>query len=104
MLLLACGRHDEPPAPQGPRKPRVDITVWLDRAPEGDRDAAVEISTQSPPKGREMLERSGLKLAILGVPAEGDAQAFLEKAVPEADAAGSVGTILVSTRCAADLA
>jgi len=104
MLCLGCSRHETPPAPQGPKKPRVDLTVWLDGEPQGDPQTTLAISTKAPPKGREMLERSQLKLAVLGVPADVDAQTFLEKAVPEAEAAGANATVVVSTKCAADLA
>ena len=33
---------------------------------------------------------------------EADLQAFVEKEVPEVEAAGSIGTLVVSTRCLAD--
>ena len=104
MLCLGCSRNEAPPAEQAPRRPRVDLTVWLDHEPNGDPQTTVAISTRTPPKEREALHRSGLRLAIIGVPANADAQTFLEQAVGEADGAGFDAIILVSTRCLADLA
>jgi len=103
MLCIGCAKHEAPPAPQGPKKPRVDIIVWLDREPEGDAETQVAVKTNAPPKEREMLERSGLHLAILGVPADVDPVTFLNKAIPEAEFAGSNATIALTTRCLADL-
>lgn len=102
MLCLGCSRHEAPPAREGPKKPLVDITVWIDRTPEGDPETTVAISTKTPPRAREMLQRSGFQMAIVGVPADADLQAFLEKEVPEVEAAGSIATLVVSTRCLAD--
>src|SRR5215475_8016340 len=103
MLCIGCSKHEAGPPPEPPTKPRVDIMVWLDRDPEGDPQTAVAVATKVPPKTREMLERSGLHLAILGVPADVDPVAFLNNAIPEAEVAGSNATIVVTTRCLADL-
>jgi hypothetical protein len=103
MLCLGCSRDAAPPAEQSPKRPRLDLTVWLDQEPQGDPQTAVAISTRTPPKERVALDRSGIRVAIIGVPAEGDAQKFLEPAVGEADGAGFSAIILVSTRCLADL-
>ena len=91
--ILAC---------QPQRKPRIDLTVWL------DPHAAVPVSgltvmTSAPPSTRQMFERSGIRLAIVGVPSEGELAPFLEKSILEAEAAGSNATILVSTRCLKEL-
>jgi len=77
--------------------------VWLDREPEGDADTSIAVKTSAPPETRQMLERSGLHLAILGVPADVDPVAFLNKAIPEAEFAGSNATIAVTLRCVTDL-
>ena len=108
LVGVGCTKHEPPapPAAPGPRKPRVDVTVWLDPRGEvpGATATSVTLATDAPPETRQMLERGGLHLAILGLPKGADAGAFLEKAVPEAEAAGSNATIVVSTGCLADLA
>jgi hypothetical protein len=104
MLCLGCSRNEAPPAPQGPKKPRVDITVWLDREPEGDSQAAFTISTKTPPRERQIVDKSGVRLAVVGVPTGVDPAAFLPQQVRDAEAAGANATILVSARCLADLA
>src|SRR5262245_21503939 len=104
MLCLSCSRQEAAPAPQGPRKPRVDLTVWLDHEPEGDPATAVAISTKSPPKERLMMDKTGVRVAVIGVPADADVMTFLPKQVQDAEKAGSNATLIVSTRCLADLA
>lgn len=83
----------------------MELTVYLDpldplaEAPS-DR---VSVSTSAPPAARQMFERNGVHIAVVGVPAEGDPAAFMEKAILDAEKAGSNATILVSTRCLKDL-
>jgi hypothetical protein len=97
--LVACSKHGS--SEEG-RKPRVQLTVWLDPRAEVPSDG-VSVTTSSPPSTRQMFERSGIHLAVVGVPAEGDPAPFLEKAILDAERAGSNATILVSTRCLKEL-
>src|SRR5438552_2471286 len=98
MVCIACAKQDTPPPAQGPKKPRLDITVWLDPHEAHEDATSVTVTTRAPPKARQMLEREGLHLAIIGVPAEVDPVAFLNQAIPDAEFAGSNATIVVSTR------
>jgi hypothetical protein len=96
--LVACEKPSSPPDEQGPRKPRVDITVWLDPRTAVSPDDVV-VTTASPPKALQMFERSGLRIAVVGVPPGGD----VAKAARDARDAGSNATVFVSTGCLKDL-
>lgn len=87
---LACAGCSKKPPPeeQGPRKPRVDIVVTPPAAP---------------PASPQMLEQEGMRIALLGVPREGDLDALMKTAVHGAEADGSNASIVVSTRCLRDL-
>jgi hypothetical protein len=80
----------------------MELTVWLDPRAEVPRDG-VTVSTSAPPATRQMFERSGVHIAVVGVPADGDPAPFLERAILDAEKAGSNATILVSTRCLKEL-
>jgi hypothetical protein len=106
MVAILCGlvgcRKTEPPDEHGARKPRVDLTAWLDPStPIPVDDVAVAVA--EPPKARQMFERSGIHVAVVGVPEEGDPEPFLIAAVADAETAGSNATILVSKRCLREL-
>lgn len=88
LLCSACSKKPPPSEEQGPRKPRVEVVVTLPSAP---------------PASRQMLEQDGVHVAVVGVPAEGDLEPLLKAAVYDAEAAGSNGTVVVSTRCLRDL-
>jgi hypothetical protein len=88
--------------PEELRKPRVDLTIWLDPSRDVPADD-VTVMTAAPPTTRQMFERSGIHIAVVGVPPEGDLTQLLWKAIPEAEVAGSNATILVSTRCLKDM-
>jgi hypothetical protein len=97
--LVSC-RKTAPP--EEPRKPRVDVTVWIDPS----RDVAPEdlvVTSAAPPAKRQMFERSGVHLAIAGVPPDGELSQLLLDTIRPAEFAGSNATILVSTRCLHDL-
>jgi hypothetical protein len=93
--LVACEKRE-------PRKPRVDVTIWLDPPATVPADA-VPVTTAAPPKTRQMFERSGIHVAVIGVPPESDPGLFLGGAVYDALRAGSNATIVVSTGCLKDL-
>jgi hypothetical protein len=100
LLAAACGKRSS--SGEEERKPRVDVTLVLDPHGEVAKDA-IAISTASPPTSRQMHERSGIHVAIVGVPADGDPIPVLEREVPDAEQAGSNATIVVTTRCLKDL-
>lgn len=103
--MLGCGKKSSPTTlseDEERRKPRVDVTVLLD--PHGDvPPEAVTITTAAPPTERQMFERSGVHVAVVRVPPDVDPMAFLSREVPDAEKAGSNGTIVVTTRCLKDL-
>jgi hypothetical protein len=109
MVGIGCTKPDSPApaAALGPKKPRVDITVFLDPTAEpADAATSLSVATGAPPKERLLLERSGLHFGIVGVPdglSPEAASDFLAKAVPAAEFAGSNATIIVSRGCLADL-
>jgi hypothetical protein len=96
--LVACEKPSSPPDEQGPRKPRVELIVWLDPHAEVPPDDVV-VTTAAPPKSRQMFERSGLRMAVVGLPPGAD----VEKAARDARDAGSNATVFVSTGCLKDL-
>ncbi|MBX3186574.1 MAG: hypothetical protein KF819_06150 [Labilithrix sp.] len=102
---MACAKKP-PPGEQGPRKPRVELTIVLAAgrggAPSGPHDV-VTVTPEAPPASRQMFERSGMRVAVVGLPSDGDPEPFMKTAVAEAEAAGSNATVLVSTRCLGDL-
>jgi hypothetical protein len=88
------------------RKPRVDLMVMLDPTDADARSAprdAIAVATANPPKERQMLERSGLHIAVVGIPTDVDPIPLLVNAVADAERAGSNGTIIVTKRCLKDL-
>lgn len=109
LASVGCTKRKPPPEEHGPRKPLVDVTVVL--ATATDRDAAstvsdpdvVTVTPAAPPISRQMFERSGVRIAVLGVSAEGDPEPWMKSAVFDAEVAGSNATILVSSRCLSDL-
>ncbi len=106
LACVGCTKKP-PPGEEGPRKPRVDLTIVLatDDAgpPASESPDTVTVTPRSPPTSLQMFERSGLHVAVVGVPAEGDPEPFMKAAVAEAETAGSNATILVSTRCLGEL-
>lgn len=100
-LSLAACKKAAPPDEQGARKPRVDLTLWID--PPSPTPQDVSVTTATPPKDRQMFERDGVHVAVVGVPSEGDPEPFLQGSVFEAAKAGSNATVLVTTRCLKDL-
>jgi hypothetical protein len=99
----ACTKKP-PPEQQGPRKPRVDITVVLAPGRDGvDASDVVMVTPAAPPASRQMFERDGMQVAVVAVPPEGELEPLVKTAVLDAEAAGSNATVLLSTRCLRDL-
>jgi hypothetical protein len=97
--LAACSKTQPSNDSRGAR---TEITFWLDprgAVPPDD----VPVVTTKPPSAVQLLERGDLKIAIVGVGAEGDAAPLLGKAMDEAYRAGSNATVVVTTRCLKDL-
>jgi hypothetical protein len=103
-VAIVCGLVGckKPTPPDEQRKPRVDVTVWLDARGEVPPDG-VPVVSATPPGARQMYERSGLHVAVVGVPPDVDLGPFLIKAIPDAEFAGSNATVLVTKRCLTEM-
>jgi hypothetical protein len=101
ILCVLAGCRKPAPAEEQ-KKPRVEVTIRLDPKAAAANDE-IPVRTGAPPDARQMFERSGIHLAVVGVPPDGDVAAFLGQAIPEAEAAGSNATVLVTTRCLKEL-
>lgn len=96
-LVAGCRK----PAPTDERKARVELDVWLQpRAVVPEEAIAV---AAEPPSTMQTLERAGMRVAIVGVPREGDPIPAFERVVSEAFQAGSNATIVVTQRCLREL-
>jgi hypothetical protein len=81
---------------------RFDVTVWID--PKGTvppADFVVSTTTAHPPI--EFVERQGLKIGYIGVPAQGDPTEIMEHNVLEVHRTKADAAIFVTTRCLSDL-
>ena len=97
--LVACSKTQSSSEARGAR---TEITFWLDpRGAVPSEDVAVV--TTKPPNAMQLLDRGDLKIAVVGVGAEGDATPLLQKVMDEAYRAGSNATVVVTTRCLTDL-
>jgi hypothetical protein len=97
-IVCAFAGCSKPP----PVGTRGEITFWLDppgAVPKGD----VAVATQRPSMQMEVLDRAELKVAVAGIPADGDASAHLWRVMDETYRAGSNTTVVVTTRCLKDL-
>jgi hypothetical protein len=106
---LGCRGCEKAPAAQGnddegrlSRKPRVELTVGLGSSPGLPADAII-LDPQSPPTKPLTFERSGITVAVVGIPPSGDAASLMKAEVAAAYAAGASALVFVSTRCLADL-
>lgn len=100
-FMSGCTKRRAEEEERGPRKPRVDVTIAL--AASAAAPDAVTVEPGAPPATRQMFERSGLRLAAVGVPAGEDLGPLLRRVVAEAEAAGSNATILLTSRCLREL-
>lgn len=78
------------------------MTIGLGQAPGLPADAIV-VDPRSPPAKRQTFERSGMSVAIVGVPKEGDPEAIVRAEVAESGRAGTSALVVVTERCLADL-
>ena len=108
VSLLGCRGCEKAPTAQGsedegrlPRKPRVEVTIGLGSSPGLPADAII-VDPRSPPAKRQTFERSGITVAVVGIP-EGDAAVLMKAEVAAAYAAGASALVFVTTRCLADL-
>ena len=75
--------------------------MWIDppaAIPAGD----VAVTTSAPSPERQMFDRNGIHVAVVGVPKDADPEPFLQGAVSAAESAGSNATVFVTTRCLRD--
>ena len=105
-IALGCTKHDSspPPIPSGPKKPRVDVTLWLD--PRGDVPAdGVALNTSTLPSS-QTLERAGIRLTTLGMPkglSATDTNRFLSNAVTQLIVGHVNAIVVVTAACLADV-
>ena len=97
--IAACSRSQGGAATDGKR---FDLTVWLD--PKGDvpPDGFV-ISTSKAYPPFQFHEHAGLKIGLIGVPAQGDPTEVMERGVGQTHAGNGDVVIFVTTRCLSDL-
>lgn len=98
-LAVGCSRSGASPAKDDKR---IDLTVWLD--PKGDvgPDGLV-LSIADPLPPLQFVERAGLKLAVIGVPREGDPMELMERTIADVHHANVQAAFFVTTRCLSDL-
>ena len=101
-IVCALGACSKTQSSSEPRGARTEITIWLDprgAVPSDD----VAVVTTKPPSAMQVHDRGDLKIAVVGVGAEGDATPLLQAAMGETYRAGSNATVVVTTRCLKDL-
>jgi hypothetical protein len=103
IAVVAAGACSKaPPSHDEGRKPRVDLTVWLGPKSDVPEDGLV-VSTTEPPAGVTFFDKVDMKIAVVGVPVEGDPAPGLEKAISDVHVAKANAAIVVTKRCLRDL-
>lgn len=111
LVGAGCRKHEPalPSAPAGEKKPRVELTVWLDPTggPAARDGTAISLSTAALPKTPQLVKREGIAIGVIGVPknlALREAIEYLGNTIYEIRVAGSDATVVLGVDCLKDLA
>jgi len=100
VAAAACTRSDGRASATDAK--RFDVIVWIDPKGEVPPEDFV-ISTKTPYPPFQFVERQGLKVGYIGVPAQGDPTELMEHNVGETHWGNGQAAFFITTRCLSEL-
>ena len=101
VATSSCSKKP-PPSHDEAKKPRLDVTVWIDPKGEVPEDN-VAVFTDGGPPGISFVERGDLKFGVIHIPAEGDPGPLMELSVGQTHWSKGSAAIILTKRCLRDL-